>query len=79
MVFTLGGLKNFVNFTGKIYTLTHSKPLITCNSHSDKPNLKMHSLTKNLFRYSVSVTDLEQTRRDLIINNFAVLLHFRIT
>ena len=43
-------------------------------------NLKMHSLTTNLFRQSVFVADLEQTpfflKSDLNINNFAVLLHF---
>ena len=125
MVFTLGALKNFANFTGKIHVLeslfkkasgpqaykfvkkrlqhryfpvkltrfsralflkeqyrtsnsnnllkdfsgtplTHNKSLITCNSHNDKLNLKMHSLTKNLFSQSISLTDLEQTRRDLI-------------
>ena len=42
--------------------------------------LKMHSLTRNLFQYSFSVTDLEQTpfflKSDLNINNFAILLHF---
>ena len=41
----------------------------------------MYSLTKNLFRLSVFVIDLEQTpfflKSDLSINNFAVLLHLR--
>ena len=49
-----------------VIPLKHNKSLITCNSHNDKLNLKMHSLTKNLFQYSASVTDLEQSRRDLI-------------
>ena len=35
----------FKDFSG--IPLTHNKSLITCNSHSDKLNLKMHSLTKN--------------------------------
>ena len=43
-------------------------------------NLKMRSLTKNLFRESIFVADLEQTpfflRSDLKIDNFAVLYHF---
>ena len=30
--------------------LTHNWSLITCNSHNDKLYLKMHSLTKKLFR-----------------------------
>ena len=42
-------------------SLRHSKSLITCNSHNDKVNLKIYSLTKNF-----SVADVEQTRRDLI-------------
>ena len=54
----------FRDFSG--IPLTQNKSLITCSCYSDKVNLKMHSLTKNLFRQSVSVTDLEQTRRDLI-------------
>ena len=64
----------FKDFSG--IPLRHSKSLITYNSHNDQLNLRMYSLTKNF-----SVTDVEQTRRDLInnFNNFAVLFHFRIT
>ena len=58
----------FKNFLG--VPLRHSKSLITFNSHNDKLNLKMYSLTKNF-----SVTDLEQTRRDLI-ETLTTLLFF---
>ena len=56
--------------------LRHSKSLITCNSHNDKLNLKMHSLTKNFFcnRFRTN-----SKGSDLNINNFAVLFHCRIT
>ena len=49
--------------------ITHNKSLITCNSHNDI-KLKMHSLTKDLFRQSVSVTDLEQTLHFRTIQTF---------
>ena len=43
-------------------------------------NLKMQSLAKILFRYSIFVADLEQTpiflKSDRNSNNFGVLLHF---
>ena len=43
-------------------------------------NLKIHSLTKNLFRESIFVADLEQTpfflKSDISIYNFAVFLLF---
>ena len=43
-------------------------------------NLKMQSFTKNLFRWSIFVADLEQTsfflKSDPNINNFSVLSHF---
>ena len=64
----------FKDFSG--IPLRHSKSLITCNSHNDKLNLKMHSLTKNFFcnRFRTN-----SKGSDLNINNFAVLFHFRIT
>ena len=59
----------FKDFLG--IPLRHSKSLIvTCNSHNDKLNFKMYSLTKTF-----SVTDLEQTRRDLI-ETLTTLLFF---
>ena len=46
-------------------------------------DLKIDSLTKNVFRQSVFVTDLKQTlffmKSHLNINNFIVLLHFLIS
>ena len=43
-------------------------------------NLKMQLFTKNLFRWSIFVADLEQTsfflKSDPNINNFSVLSHF---
>ena len=41
--------------------LAYSISLIRCNSQKDKPScLKVHSLTENVFRVNVFVTDFEQ-------------------
>ena len=51
IVFILGSLKNLAKFTGKIHTLTHTKSLITCNSHSDKLYLKSGShVSENVYQ-----------------------------
>ena len=49
LVFKISNCNNLLKDFSEI-PLTYSKSLITCNSHSNKLNLKMHSLTKNLFR-----------------------------
>ena len=49
-----------------VHNPSYAQLISACNSHNDKLYLTMHSLTKYLFRQSVSVTDLGQTRRGLI-------------
>ena len=65
LVFKISNSINLLkDFSG--ICLMYKRSLITCNSHSDELNLKMHSLTKKLFRQSVFAADLAQTRKDLI-------------
>ena len=61
-----------------VISLTHNQSLIIYNFSQSQTNLKIHSLTKSLFQYSIFVTDLEQPPFFLRsgLNNLTTLLFF---